>query len=1119
MPACLIRRLLLIAGIEPNPGPPTWSCAVCSQNCPRGRAAVMCNGCKQWCHFRKNNNCSDLTKLKDWSALYTCRKCKTAQAVPLMNVPLPNLFARTSTAQDGSSTSCTKLRVLQFNCNGLSGKCDELIDWLLDKKIHVAALQETKLTGSSKPPKTADYTLVRRDRGHNSGGGLAFLVHKSVQFTTLSDLPPDPHVEAQAIKVGNISIVNVYIPPTSSCVPGYSPTITRYLPTSDALVLGDLNAHDALWNSKLSDTRGADLSSEISQSDFGVLNEDTPTRLPKNGSESSPDVSLASMSLMALAEWSTYAELGSDHLPIVISLQTNDEIQWSQTRNFVNFTKARWDDFLEETEDRISKLPPPDDVYQAEKKLRRIVNIAAKHAIPNGRILNVTPSMPSDAAELVRERNALRQNDPSSDRISELNREIEFKTQAYRAEKWREYVSSFDGRTQVGKLFKAIKSVNGGCTTKNNQAINFHGKPVLKAKALAKLFNQQYSSVVPHKSNKNTRKLTRRTKKLSLDDAPAFTAEQTLSAIKRCKPSKAIGPDGISSLHVKHLGPYGIRYLTQIFNLSVRKCKIPSIWKSSIIVPLLKPGKPANDSKSYRPVSLLCPAIKILERLLLPILTEQLSIPDHQHGFRKLHSTVTALHDLNHDIAGGFNEKKPPHRTVLLQIDLSKAFDMVNHDKLISDVLDTALPSALKRWFVCYLRGRESKVRFRECLSSSRNVRTGVPQGAVTSPLLFNFYLSGMPEPPPGVKIVQYADDISIYATGPTVSLLADAINEYAPRLTDYLHERGLIVSPEKSSVTLFTPDTHQARMRPDIKLGGVDVPLERNPKLLGVVHDTMYTFTEHVSRTVSKAKKKVNVLKALAGTTWGQQKEPLVHAYKAVCRSTLEYGAPIWSNTISDTNWRKLQTVQNEALRVATGCHRMSGIDHLHEETKVIPLRRHSEMMTKQYLHGCYRPNHPANKHVNDPDPPRRMKRTVRDYEESVRPYVIAASDGNALTDCGHKRGISRIHTDTVTRVIGDYAPNRVLNRKAPNINSKETELPRNARRVLAQLRSGFCSILKSYQHRIDDRVQDVCPDCGASPHDVSHIFNCTQNPTDLTPEDLWLKPRDVASFIGLLN
>lgn len=148
------------------------------------------------------------------------------------------------------------------------------------------------------------------------------------------------------------------------------------------------------------------------------------------------------------------------------------------------------------------------------------------------------------------------------------------------------------------------------------------------------------------------------------------------------------------------------------------------------------------------PNSLLCPPIKILERLILPSLQENLDIPNFQHGFRQKHSTVTALNDFNINVSDGFSKKVPPDRTVLLQLDLSKAFDMVNLDKLLKDLDHSTLPPALKRWFCAYLKGRQSKVHFRNSTSDYRNVRTGVPQGAVTSPVLFNFYPPNYLYPP-----------------------------------------------------------------------------------------------------------------------------------------------------------------------------------------------------------------------------------------------------------------------------------------------------------------------------------------------------------------------------------
>ena len=529
----------------------------------------------------------------------------------------------------------------------------------------------------------------------------------------------------------------------------------------------------------------------------------------------------------------------------------------------------------------------------------------------------------------------------------------------------------------------------------------------------------------------------------------------------------------------------------------------------STVVPLLKPKKPAEDSTSYRPVSLLCPAVKILERLILPTLTKHLPIPAHQHGFRAKHSTISALDEFNQQISQGFNKRKPANRTVLLMIDLSKAFDMVSNEKLLRDLNRSTLPESIKRWFNSYLHGRQSRVRFRNTTSKARNVKTGVPQGAVTSPVLFNYYLAMLPLPPSGVYVVQYADDISVYTTGTNIEDMAEQINKYISLVLDFLKERELEVSPTKSSVTLFTPDTKEAMIHPNVEMEGIKVDLDKTPKLLGVTFDTMYTFGHHIRETIKKTKSKVNLLKSLAGSAWGQDKETLIITYKAVARSTLEYGTPIWSPIISDTNWSRLQSVQNQGLRVATGCLLMTSQEHLHQECKMLPVRRHCTLLTKQHTAACFPDNHPGHKLLDLPAPQRKLKPTHLIYKEEV------ADKFRSMT---LKSVVTALHTSAVKETISSYLPNRVLQRAPPPISKEEKGLPRSTRSELARLRSGFSRKLNSYLNRIDESVPDSCPDCSSSTHTTDHLFNCPANETELSTSSLWTDPIKAAMFLNLL-
>ena len=123
------------------------------------------------------------------------------------------------------------------------------------------------------------------------------------------------------------------------------------------------------------------------------------------------------------------------------------------------------------------------------------------------------------------------------------------------------------------------------------------------------------------------------------------------------------------------------------------------------------------------------------------MLTTTLIPNNSQHGFRPMHSTTTALLPLSTAIAVGFNQRKPATRTAALAIDFAKAFDSVDHPTLLRKLLDAPLHPNIVRWLFCYLRGRKAACRYLTATASFRVIHSGVPQGSVISPCLFNYFL------------------------------------------------------------------------------------------------------------------------------------------------------------------------------------------------------------------------------------------------------------------------------------------------------------------------------------------------------------------------------------------
>ena len=354
--------------------------------------------------------------------------------------------------------------ILQWNKNGIGNKQTEISIFLEAHDVKVAAIQESKLTTKSRIPNIQNYTLVRQDLRQGPGGGLLLFIHNSVSFnpnpqsTTSKN---DPHLEELTISIAmdntELLITNVYIPTASSCNGRYSPPIDHLLTGTDSLVLGDFSAHHSLWNSGTIDTRGNQPADSISISSFAVLNTDSTTRHPGNSDPSSPDVSLASASLITSSEWQTHTTMSSDHLPILIGLQTTATSSPARHRTYINLKKVDWTGYRQEIERKLSSRHLTTDCQKDEKLFRATLLKADSHHIPTGRGKLYTQQVPAEILAMMEERDDLHKQDPASPRLSTMNDEITKATSDHKRRQWREFVERIDHRTDSTKLWRTIK--------------------------------------------------------------------------------------------------------------------------------------------------------------------------------------------------------------------------------------------------------------------------------------------------------------------------------------------------------------------------------------------------------------------------------------------------------------------------------------------------------------------------------------------------------------------------------------------------------------------------------------------------------------------------------------
>ena len=181
---------------------------------------------------------------------------------------------------------------------------------------------------------------------------------------------------------------------------------------------------------------------------------------------------------------------------------------------------------------------------------------------------------------------------------------------------------------------------------------------------------------------------------------------QVQLAISNSTNNNSTGPYGINIIHLKQLGLLTIRYLTNMYNITLNTSTLPHLWKRATVFPISKPNKDHNICTNYLPITLLSPIAKTLEKTLLPYITENILAISHQHGFKQKHSTQIASDNVCHQITKGFNTKRPPPRMVIVALHMSKAFDTVNKHKFIHKITLTNISNNIIKFIGNYMKGR-----------------------------------------------------------------------------------------------------------------------------------------------------------------------------------------------------------------------------------------------------------------------------------------------------------------------------------------------------------------------------------------------------------------------------
>jgi len=418
--------------------------------------------------------------------------------------------------------------------------------------------------------------------------------------------------------------------------------------------------------------------------------------------------------------------------------------------------------------------------------------------------------------------------------------------------------------------------------------------------------------------------------------------------IKKLPSQKAPGSDNIQNIVLKHLTNKAIVQLMYIINAIFRLSHFPIHWKKGCIIPILKSGKNSTDPSNYRPISLLPTISKLLEKIILKRFVDfekrNNILIDEQFGFREGHSTVQQLVRIVNDISINFNLKKI---TVMLLLDIEKAFDRVWIDALLYKLIQYKFPAVLIKLINSYLKSRHFIVGVDNCYSTKRKINAGVPQGSVLGPKLFNVYLNDMPRFARTTTAL-FADDTAIYKESFTAIVAAKQIQIHMNQLQSFYEKWKIKLNETKTEVITFSKKFKDMKIFQPITVNKFKTIPTTNVKYLGVVLDTKLTYQMHIKQILKKAyavQKKIYPLMTKNSLSTSNK----ILIYKMLLRPIITYAAPVWCN-IAKTNLMHLQRFQNKQLRLILNADRYTRIIELHEKTKIETLDVYIKKLSENF-------------------------------------------------------------------------------------------------------------------------------------------------------------------------
>ena len=543
---------------------------------------------------------------------------------------------------------------------------------------------------------------------------------------------------------------------------------------------------------------------------------------------------------------------------------------------------------------------------------------------------------------------------------------------------WKSYVSKLNHKTPIKKVWDMIRKISGKSkapsythlntcretkATSKEDIANTLGETFLKNSS-----SQNYSEKFKHikmqqeKNNINFKSLNNE------EYNNPFNLLELIDAIKKSNDT-ATGLDEVHYQMLNHLPNNALSTILHIFNDIWATGVFPESWRLATIISIPKPGKDHEDPSNYRPIALTSCLCKTLERMINKRLVWYLESNDLispvQSGFRSGRSTNDHLIRLETFIRDAFVNRE---HVVSVFFDLEKAYDTTWRYGILKDLHDLGLRGRLTVFIRSFLEDRTMQVRVGSTLSDFYDQEQGVPQGSILSTTLFNIKINNI------VKCLDsktdgslHVDDFGICYRSKNMRTIERKLQQCINRIEDWATSNGFKFSKSKTQCVHFCK-LRKVHNDPVLYLYGSPIPVVEESKFLGVIFDRKLSFIRHIRYLKAKCLRALNLLKVLSHTSWGADRFTLLHLYRSLVRSKLDYGSIVYGSA-RKSYLQILDTVHHQGLRLALGAFRTSPVTSLYVEADEPSLTLRREKLSLQYaIRLAANPSNPAFKVIFSP-------------------------------------------------------------------------------------------------------------------------------------------------------